>query len=62
MARGKVTALKLLDLSAALNTVVHTILLHRLDHWFGITSIELNWFQSYLQNHPQRSLSERYQQ
>ena len=45
---GKVTALILLDLSAAFDTVNHTILLHRLENWFGITGLALQWFKSYL--------------
>src|ERR1043165_9610948 len=45
---GKVTALVLLDLSAAFDTVDHSILLHRLKNWFGISGPALNWFSTYL--------------
>src|SRR5688572_500127 len=45
---GKVTALVLPDLSASFDTVDHTILLHRLKNWFGITGPALNWFSTYL--------------
>ena len=45
---GKVTALTLLDLSAACDTIHHTILLSILDDWFGVTEKALNWFKSYL--------------
>jgi Reverse transcriptase (RNA-dependent DNA polymerase) len=53
MDHGKVTALVLLDLSAAFDTVDHVVLVHRLEHWFGITGIALNWFKSYLYNRTQ---------
>ena len=45
---GKVTALTLLDLSTAIDTIDHTILLRRLGDWFGVTEKALDWFKSYL--------------
>ena len=51
---GKVTALTLLDLSAAFDTVDHTILLRRLDDWFEVTGKALDWFISYLTSRCQR--------
>ena len=48
MDAGKVTALTLLDLSAAFDTINHTFLLRRLDDWFGVTGKALDWFKSYL--------------
>ena len=46
--RGEVSALCLLDLSAAFDTVDHELLLARLEHRFGIVGGPLAWFKSYL--------------
>ena len=48
MAKGSVTALTLLDLSAAFSTIDHTILLDRLNSYYGISELALSWFKSYL--------------
>ena len=48
MAKGSVTALTLLDPSAALDTIDHTILLDRLNGYYGIGELALGWFKSYL--------------
>ena len=45
---GKATILVLLDLSAAFDTLDHTILLQRLQHWVGFTGVVIRWLKSYL--------------
>ena len=48
MAKGSVTALILLDLSAAFDTIDHTIFLDRLNVYYGLSELALGWFKSYL--------------
>ena len=54
MDRGEVTALTLLDLSAAFDTIDHKLLFSRLHSWFGVTGLALNWFSSYLTDRAQQ--------
>ena len=53
LSRGEATALVLLDLSAAFDTIDHSTLLGCLLDWFGVGGIALKCFSSYL--------TERYQ-
>jgi len=50
---GKVTALVLLDLSAAFDTIDHEILPNCLATDVGVTGIVLTWFRSYLSDRSQ---------
>ena len=48
--RGEITALLLLDLSAAFDTVDHSILLERLNKSYGIKGGVIKWLKTYLSN------------
>ena len=51
--QGKVSILSLLDLSAAFDTIDHSILFQRLEHSFGISGTTLAWFKSYISDRTQ---------
>ena len=53
MDQGGVTALTLLDLSAAFDTIDNVTLTNRLSDWYGISGQAQIWFSSYLQNRHQ---------
>ena len=53
MDQGEVTALTLLDLSAAFDTIDHATLTNRLSDWYGIYGQAQIWFSTYLQNRHQ---------
>ena len=48
MEKGRVTALTILDLSAAFDTIDHLMLISRLSSWYGISDTALDCFTSYL--------------
>ena len=48
MFQQRVTALCILDLSAAFDTIDHSTLLHRLSTWFGFNGKVISWPTSYL--------------
>ena len=58
--KGHVTALTLLDLSAAFDTIDHNTLTSRLAEWYGVSGMALAWFKSYLCGRHQKIKIEKY--
>ena len=54
MDKGAAVGLVFLDLSAAFDTIDHSILFNCLEHWYGIDWVVLKWVQSYLKSRKQR--------
>ena len=54
MDNQEVTFLILLDLSAAFDTINHSLLMNILENDFGITGLAKKWLASYLGNRQQR--------
>ena len=54
MDTDKTTALVLLDLPAAFDTLDHSSIIELLSGWYGISGTALNWVRSYLSNRVQR--------
>ena len=52
MDTGEITGLLFVDLKKAVDTVDHSILCQKLDH-YGVQNLELSWFKSYLNNRRQ---------
>ena len=56
MDNKEVTLLVLVDLSAAFDTIEHSILLNILQQGFEVVGNALNWFDSFLSGRKQRIL------
>ena len=54
MDNGKLNGVIFLDIKKAFDSINHGILLNKMKIGFGISSIELKWFESYLSNREQQ--------
>ena len=54
MNKGKLNEVVFLDIKKAFDCINHHILLNKMNEQFGISGMELKWFQSYLTNREQQ--------
>ena len=54
MDNGKLNGVVFLDIKKAFDSINHGILLNKMKKRFGISSIELKWFESYLSCHARK--------
>ena len=54
MDNGKLNGVIFLDIKKAFDSINHGILLNKMKKRFGISSIELKWFESYLSSREQQ--------
>lgn len=54
MDNGKLNGVVFLDIKKVFDSINHSILLNKMKKRFGISSIELKWFESYLSNREQQ--------
>ena len=54
MDNGKMNCVAFLDVKKAFDSINHKILLHKMHIFFGISGLQLNWFESYLSNREQQ--------
>ena len=53
---GDVNAVVFLDIRKAFDSINHDILLRKMEEQFGVSNVELKWFESYISNREQTCL------
>ncbi len=53
---GNLNCVVFLDVRKAFDSINHEILLHKMHDYFGISGIQLKWFESYLSNTEQQCM------